>query len=155
MKQYSVSLDNSAKVITGLVLALTVSLLAFGAFKPGVVLAIVMVICYGYQPQKYILTPETLTVARLFGAVSFDLNTIREVQEIAPEQMKTSLRAFAVGGLFGYYGRFVNASIGQMTWYATRRSNYVLVRTADDRRIVLTPDGPKQLVADLHRLLAA
>jgi uncharacterized membrane protein len=154
MKQYSVSLDNSAKIITGLILLLTVSMLAFGAFKPALVLVIIVIICYGYQPRKYVLTKTHLTILRLFGAASIETEKISSVEQASHELVKGSIRAFGVGGLFGYFGEFINAKLGRMTWYATRRTNYVLIKTADHRKFVLTPDQPQQLVNELEQVLS-
>jgi hypothetical protein len=54
-----------------------------------------------------------------------------------------------MGGLFGYYGNFVNFSLGRMTWYATRRDKPVLVKTTDNRKIIVTPDDPDTFVNEL------
>ena len=61
------------------------------------------------------------------------------------------IRTFGVGGLFGYYGQFYNSKIGSMTWYATRQNNTVLVRTIDNKNIVLTPDEPEKFVANFDK----
>ena len=38
-----------------------------------------------------------------------------------------------------------------MTWYATRQNNTVLVRTIDNKNIVLTPDEPEKFVANFDK----
>ena len=32
-----------------------------------------------------------------------------------------------------------------MTWYATRRNNYLIIETDDNEKIVLTPDDTKMI----------
>lgn len=64
-----------------------------------------------------------------------------------------SIRTFGVGGLFGYFGKFANAKLGNMTWYATRRDKTVLIKTAGNKKIILTPDDPNQFVADFNASL--
>jgi len=43
------------------------------------------------------------------------------------------------GGLFGFFGEF-KTRFGRTIFYATRLNNYVMIVTADSRKIVLTPD---------------
>ncbi len=65
------------------------------------------------------------------------------------EKIGWAIRTFGVGSLFGYYGKFANTKLGSMTWYATRKDKTVLVRTIDNKKIILTPDEPEKFVADL------
>jgi hypothetical protein len=64
------------------------------------------------------------------------------------EKIGWAIRTFGVGGLFGYYGKFANTKLGSMTWYATRKDRAILVRTIDNKKIILTPDEPEKFVAD-------
>ena len=57
---------------------------------------------------------------------------------------------FGVGGLFGYYGNFVNSTLGSMTWYATRRDKAVLITTLENKKIIVTPDSPEEFVASFN-----
>ena len=52
-------------------------------------------------------------------------------------------------GLFGYYGNFSNFSIGRRTWYATRRDKPVLVKTINNKKIIVTPNEPERFVSEL------
>ncbi len=63
--------------------------------------------------------------------------------------MKWTIRTFGVGGLFGYYGEFVNWKLGNMTWYATRRDKTVLIETVDDKKLIVTPDEPEAFIKQL------
>jgi hypothetical protein len=58
------------------------------------------------------------------------------------------MRVAGSGGLFGYYGRFWNRSLGAFRAYATRRSDLVRVDTADER-FVLSPDAPDRFLDEL------
>ncbi len=69
------------------------------------------------------------------------------------EKMKWTIRKIGVGGLFGYYGKFVKRSFGSMTFYATRRNNYVLVTMTDDRKIIITPDDPDEFTHNFNALI--
>ena len=96
------------------------------------------------------MTNDTLIVHRLLLNVKIDRTQIKSVELIDKEKIKTSLRTFGVGGLFGYFGNFVNMDLGKMTWYATRRDKVVLVQTIDNRKIILTPNEPEKFVADFN-----
>ena len=45
-------------------------------------------------------------------------------------------------------GKFANTKVGNMTWYATRRNKTVLLKTIDNKKIILTPDEPEKFVAN-------
>ena len=72
-------------------------------------------------------------------------------QIVDKETMKWTVRTFGVGGLFGYFGKFANRALGSMTLYATRRNNYVLIITTDERKIIITPDEPISFVAQFNK----
>jgi hypothetical protein len=41
--------------------------------------------------------------------------------------------------------------MGSMTWYTTRRDRTVLVVTNDEKKIILSPDDPKKLIAEFYQ----
>jgi len=96
--------------------------------------------CYLYQPQKYVINSGKIIVKRPFKDKVIEISTVKEVYTIEKDTMGWVLRTFGNGGLFGFYGRFRSDRYGDMTWYATRRSNYVMLETNDHQKIVLTPD---------------
>ena len=118
------------------------------ALVAGVVMGGVLLFCYLFGPQRYRLTANSLVIVRPIGNKHISLARLEEVRPLAPEELRWSLRTFGNGGLFGFYGNFWNSKLGLMTWYATRRSNYVLVRTAS-ASLVLTPDDPNGFLAAL------
>ena len=89
-------------------------------------------------------------IHRILGNVEIDRNNIQSVQEIDALKVKNSLRTFGVGGFFGSFGKFWNATLGNMTWYVTRGNNFVLVETKDRKKIILTPDRPEEFVASFQ-----
>lgn len=105
---------------------------------------------YAFRPTGYSVTAEELVVHRPIGKVRIKRSDIQSAEAVDPAEVSGSIRTFGVGGLFGYYGRFANFNLGRMTWYATRRDRTVLVRAAQGRKIVLTPDDREGLVAALR-----
>jgi Bacterial PH domain len=86
----------------------------------------------------------------MLSNVEIDRNNIQSVQEIDESQVKNSIRTFGVGGFFGNFGKFWNGKLGNMTWYVTRKNNFVLVETKDQKKIILTPDKPAEFVASFQ-----
>jgi hypothetical protein len=113
-------------------------------------LLLIYFIAFAFRPIYYNLTADKLTIHRLFTDVKIDRNQIKSVELLDKEKISWSIRTFGVGGLFGYYGKFANTNLGSMTWYATRKDRMVLVRTINNRKIILTPNDPAKFIADIN-----
>lgn len=101
-----------------------------------------------FSVTGYTINAGTVTINRWLYNVNINRADITEYRVVPDEDMKWTIRTFGVGGLFGYYGRFTNTNLGGMTWYATRRSNYVLL-VAGGKKIILTPDDTEAFIAAL------
>jgi hypothetical protein len=77
--------------------------------------------------------------------VVFSMTDLKNAVAVSKEDMRWTARTFGNGGLFGYYGKFWNKKFGTMTWYATKLNNYILIKTHEGKKIVLTPDNPQLL----------
>ena len=108
------------------------------------------IVVYFFRPNNYSVSPDKLLIHRIINNVEIERNNIQSVQEIDESQVKNSLRTFGVGGFFGNFGTFWNGKLGKMTWYVTRKNNFVLVETKDQKKIILTPDEPEQFVASFN-----
>jgi hypothetical protein len=118
-------------------------------------LLIIYFTVFAFRPLNYTLTSDKLIVNRLFPNVSINRNDITSLELLDEQDIRSSVRTLGVGGLFGYFGKFANMKLGSMTWYATRTDRTVLVRTVDNKKIILTPDEPERLVADFNTYNAA
>ena len=98
-----------------------------------------------YAPQSYIIENKNLTIIRPIGKVSYRLSDIKQVRALAKSETKGTIRAFGVGGLFGYFGRFYIPRIGYTTFYATQLKNKILIVTNSDKKIVITPDDTSMI----------
>ncbi len=96
--------------------------------------------CYALRPTSYVVTSEKLTIKRLLGHLTFSLNDIEKAEIVKKEDMRFVMRTFGNGGIFGYTGKFYHSNFGNMTWYATRLSNYVLITLKSGKKIMLTPN---------------
>jgi hypothetical protein len=153
--KYSASLDNFAKFITiGICVLFTILIYQrIGAIQKlhdttliiiqaASVLVMLLVIggCYLFSPQYYLLTDQDLFIRRFVGDVRISLNDIAYARILNPDEMKGVIRTFGVGGLFGYYGNYYKSSIGKMSFYASKRTNKILITTKEGKNIVITPD---------------
>lgn len=160
MKTFTTSLDKSNKVTTTAVLALIIVIVGFSLYKIGqtdqeiltVTIIPIIVICliaYAFRPNNYAVSDEKLLIHRMIGDVKILRNDIKSVEMIDESKVKNSIRTFGSGGFFGSYGKFWNSTLGSMTWYITRKENFVLVTTNDEKKILLTPDEPEAFVTSL------
>lgn len=161
MTTFTTSLDKFNKTTT-----IVLSLILILSFIPGffvspengqdifkyaaISLIFIFVIVYLLRPNNYSVSSEKLLIHRVLYNVEIQRNNIQSVQEIDESQIKNSTRTFGVGGFFGNFGKFWNSKLGSMTWYVTRRNNFVLVETKDQKKIILTPDKPEEFVASFN-----
>ncbi len=160
MKTFKTSLDINAYLISIGVALLFVMIIAVqflhwessGAVKYFLValLSVIYFTAYLYMPLDYKITNEELIIHRFVKNIHIPRKNIVSAESVDKEMISWSLRTMGVGGLFGYYGRFMNYRIGNMIWYATRKDRAVLIRTVNDEKIILTPDEPEQFLAALN-----
>jgi hypothetical protein len=55
------------------------------------------------------------------------------------------------GGLFGFYGEF-RTPFGRTSWYATKLTNYILIETVNNGRIIITPDDTG-MIKNIRRVM--
>jgi hypothetical protein len=155
MKYYTASLDILSKAVTTFIFILFLGLSAHQVYilqtdKSGTstwitvsmvgLLAAILLVSYLFKADGYRLTSDALIIERPVGGKIILLTDIIEVEVPTKKSMYWTIRTFGNGGLFGYWGKFANTNYGNMTWYATRRSNYILLTIKDKGLIVITPD---------------
>ena len=161
---YKISLDKTARIIT-IAVTILFGVLILGPFLfleeygtgvsllTSLFLAAVYFTAFAFRPVSYSLDREKLIIHRIFPDVQIDRKQMISAEVLEKDALYWSIRTFGVGGLFGYFGKFANAKLGNMTWYATRRDKTVLIKTAGNKKIILTPDDPNQFVADFNASL--
>jgi hypothetical protein len=153
---YKASMDPLAKGITFVIILLFVALgqksyIALMAIENGSpelflhlgILLLFVAILVGswlYSTKSYSLQQKELLINRPIGHVKFNYADIQEVRKLEHYETRGTLRTFAVGGLFGYFGKYYIPSIGSCTFYATQSKNKLLIITKNHQKIILTPD---------------
>ena|ERR1700676_50369 len=161
MKTFKASLDANAMIVT---ISITIffsfvlylqylewNIIGYGKYFGIILPPVIYFLAYALRPVNYQITNDELIVNRLLRSVHIPLKNIVSAELIESNTISWSIRTFGVGGLFGYYGRFRNATLGNMIWYATRKDRPVLIRTIRDEKIILTPDDTAQFLASLKR----
>lgn len=154
--EYKTSLDTLAKIITiGIVILFIVIghqsvkslLVAKGdssilLIHAGVLLLLVAIILgsWLYAPQSYTIDKTDLTINRPIGKVKISLADISQVRSVSDTEMRGTIRTFGVGGLFGYFGKYYTPGLGHTTFYATQRTNKILIEDKKGKKFILTPD---------------
>jgi Bacterial PH domain len=160
--KYKASLDYLAKIVTigvtvlfAVIIAGQISILkddhSMGTVLTISALTIIYFATYAYRPVSYILTDNKMVIRRPLFDKTIVRTDIKSVEKLDDGALKWSVRTFGAGGLFGYFGRFYKGNIGVMTWYATRRDKAVLIRTTNNKKIIVTPDDYEKFVTELQR----
>jgi hypothetical protein len=138
---YKASLDKTAIIITNLVTLLFGALIVFNFILPlAILLMIIYLICLLLKPLNYEITGNELIIRRLIKSVHIDRSDIESLELLDKSKLRGTVRTFGVGGLFGWYGKFANSQLGDMTWYVTRRDKIVLINIKDGKKILISPD---------------
>lgn len=113
----------------------------------GIVLYLVLL---GLSPLYYRITEDALIIHRLFKDVIILKEDISRAHPIDSQEMLSITRMFGAAGIYGYYGIFANATLGKMTWYATRLDSPVLITSTEGKKFILTPDKQEQFLMALY-----
>lgn len=166
--EYKATLDSKSKIITGFIGVLftiiTVYNFSLVDFKSGfhteatiltlttILIVSIFIFCYLYRPLRYTIDKNKIIVKRPIKDLNIDFANIKDVFLPTKDSMRWTIRTFGNSGLFGYFGKFRNGTYGNMTWYATKTSNYLIIVTKDNDKIVLTPDDTG-MINEIKKLL--
>lgn len=147
------SLDKTAIIITNLVTLLFGALIVFNYILPlAILLLIIYLLCMLLKPLSYEISEDELVIHRLIKSVRINRSDIESLELKEKSDLKGTIRIFGVGGLFGWYGKFANSQLGNMTWYVTRRDKPVLIIKKDSKKILISPDEAEAFVTEFKRI---
>jgi ABC-type uncharacterized transport system permease subunit len=160
--EFKASMDKFTKITTVVVslMLLSAIVLQFMVFKnnnfwiPLITSSFILVgfiITLLYKPNTYTIQSNQVIIHRFINEVVIKKFEIKSIKQIEKDELKGTIRTFGVGGLFGYFGKFYNSTFGAITWYATRRSNYILITTSTNKKIIITPDNPEDFVKEFYK----
>jgi len=151
MKQNVAPTSLSIKIITLLVLLMTIGMFIGALYEPrllwaGIVLAVVVVLCYLSAPVAYEIKGDQLLIITRIGNKTF--GPVTGYSFVYDDKPSFGIRLWGNGGLFAGTGIFWNKKYGIFRAYVTTgsKSHLVLVDTPTTR-VVITPKSPDQFVA--------
>jgi len=151
MKQDVAPTSLSIKILTLLVLLMTIGMLIGSVYEPGLlwagtVLAVVVLFCYLSAPVAYEIKGDQLLIITRIGNKTF--GPITRCSFVYDDKPSFGIRLWENGGLFAGTGIFWNKKYGIFRAYVTTgsKSHLVLVDTPATR-VVITPGSPDQFVA--------
>jgi hypothetical protein len=148
--------DRMTQIISGsaVVLLVAIPLMAIRSGTVAIVLALfsaaAIALAYGYSPRVFEISDGAFRVKRLMGDVVFPLTSLRFVRDANPADFRGSVRLWASGGLFGYYGLFWSKALGKSKWYVTDRSK-AIVLTYGSQTVLVSPEDHDGFVAAIER----
>lgn len=150
--KFTASLDGLAKGITLGVNLFFLSIAAFPYlfFQPAergeeailipIFLFLIELGVFIFRPISYTITDQEITINRLWKSVIINRKDVQTVEILDKDFFKRTIRTFGVGGMWGYFGKFIHDIAGTMSWYVTRRDSMILLILSDDKKVVLSPD---------------
>lgn len=150
---YKASLDKTAIIITILVSLLFGALVVFDFILPlAILLIMIYLICLNLKPFRYEINENEIIIRRLIKSVRISRSDIESLKLLDESELRGTIRTFGVGGLFGWYGKFTNGQLGDMTWHVTRRDKIVLINTKDGKKILISPDEAESFVTEFKAI---
>ena len=156
---FRATMDSSANEITFIITLLFVALfiLEFLILRVQGMIAIlssllllgVYLKAFLFRALSYEITDEALIIHRPVKNISFPRKNLNKVEIVDKSKMRCHSHLLRINGLFGYFGKFENRSLGKFTLYATKKNKTVLIQTIDNKIIILTPDRPSRFIKEL------
>lgn len=109
----------------------TISTLAFST--------IVLLIPVLFFVKRYHISSDNIEVVMPFSVQKIPLCEILSISRLSKNDLPGTLRVFACGGVFGYFGIFWNPSLGRMRWFVTNRNELVLIRLKHNLPVIVSP----------------
>ena len=165
---FDVKFDTTTKVLTiivNIVLILTICLMAnilheeIGLVAIGVVIIVLAIICstlilgFVYSPWKLILTNHELTIRCRAYSRNILIKDIASCTMNSEFNDYSTIRLFASGGFWGYYGLFWNSKYGKFKAFVGDRSSTFTLKIASGEIIVLGCENSKALTTELTSLI--
>ena len=150
-QHFTASMDGLVKFLTGFILLFPlgglIMMIALTPWYPGFILFVIMLITilgsYAYSVKGYAITSDALIIQRRLARLNKEIpfTRIYLVRQADKGELRWTIRVMGDGGVFGYYGSFVNNKLGYFTMYATHRKNTVIIELLHpNKTIVLSPD---------------
>ena len=147
----------SVKILTVFVFALFgfIDLLLVG--RVGMVYLIVLNIffsafllgAYLFAPRAYEITQTGIVVRRILRSFEIPFSSMKRVY--VRDLGLMSMRLFAMGGLFGFYGLYAVKGLGRIWVYVTRREKVVVIENRN--KYAISPESNEEFLEILRKVV--
>jgi hypothetical protein len=110
--------------------------------------AVLIAAITAFVPLGYAVTDEAVVIRRPIRSIRIPLTRVSEARRI---ELTRIVRVFGVGGFFGAWGRFTSTQLDSFRAYVTQRGNLICLHLKDGDPVVLSPDDPDGMVAEIQR----
>lgn len=117
-------------------------------YAPLFVLVPLLLAAWAFHPQCYWVTGRELRIKRPFGSICIPLEAITNIRGLEQEELGIIFKVFAVGGVFGYYGKYTSASLGAFDMWSTNTEELVLIEYGQ-KKLVISPAERDKLIAEV------
>jgi hypothetical protein len=111
-------------------------------------LAILIAAIAAFVPLGYAVTDEAVVIRRPIRTIRIPLTRVGEARRV---ELTRIVRVFGVGGFFGAWGRFTSKQLDSFRAYVTQRGNLLCLHLKDGDPVVLSPDDPDGMIAEIRR----
>lgn len=143
-KHFGAPWSTRLKLMTAAIIILLVVVIVVTDDWPRFVVLAILLVTTALAVRGYSVIDGQLLVHRMGWATKFDLGTLTSA-EVSPGATMGSVRAFGIGGLFGFVGHFRNEVLGLYKAYATNQQNTVVLDFGGNK-VVVTPGEPNEFV---------
>ncbi|HWQ55997.1 MAG TPA: PH domain-containing protein [Bryobacteraceae bacterium] len=148
--RFTASYDLTAKIISALAVTVLAGVAIASQSAPAIAVStVIILVTYAYSPRAYVVAERSIIVERLVGKARVPLEDVREVRAATSGDFRGSIRLWASGGLFGYFGWFRTSTLGRSLWYLTNRRTAVIIVT-DTRTTLFSPDDVDGFLAAIR-----
>ncbi|PSL43730.1 PH (Pleckstrin Homology) domain-containing protein [Chitinophaga niastensis] len=160
--RYAATLDDNSKIVTNLIIILTLVIsfrqitdISHDATVTTTMLFILVpaiLIAWCLSPQYYTITATEILIKRPLVSISISLQDVVRLRSITEEELGSSSRLLAVGGVFGYLGTYRSSEIGKYERWCTNRENLVLIESYN-KKWIISPSEADDFVKSVNKII--
>ncbi|HEY9262526.1 PH domain-containing protein [Chitinophaga sp.] len=160
--RYAAPLDDNSKLVTNLVIILTLVFLcrqitdiSHDSVSTTMLLFIlvpVIIVAWCLSPQYYTITATAILIKRPLYSITIMMEDVVRLRSITEEDLGSSSRLLALGGVFGYLGTYRSSEIGKYQRWCTNRENLVLIES-DKQKWLISPSEAEDFVKKVNKII--
>ena len=110
------------------------------SFYGAIVLGIAFIAGLALSTRRYIVNTDSLVIVTPFYNKTLLKQDFLRVDMVNRKDLGFMIRLFGNGGLFGYFGWYRAANLGNFFFYGTQMKNLILIQMKTGRKYIITPD---------------